>query len=389
MQAQLSRRQMLIASGIVVTSLTQSPRSWAQQPEQKRLKFHSTSPKNGEPQLSDLVQNWITPNQLFYVRSHGNHPTIDAATYRLHIDGLVDKPLSLSLGDLQKLPEHTIAATLTCAGNRRNEFNADGKVGGVQWEAGAIGNASWSGVTLADVLKLAGVQETAKHVWFEGLDQITEGDHSFPFGASIPLEKTESSGKDVGALLCYKMNGQALEVDHGFPLRTIVPGYIGARSVKWLGKITLSDRTSLNHYVADAYKMVRSTKPLDWSENGPIYRYPINAAGALLETASVKPGEVQLAGYVLPSGISGAKAEQVMLSTDRGQTWTQGKLSTERQDYCWQLWTASVKVNTDTTKVIIRATDDKGGFMPDRVPWNAKGYLQNSWYHLPIKVANS
>ena len=386
---------MLFASGIVLTGLRCAGGAQPQDDAGKDLIFRTTEPRNAEPAVDKLIQSWMTPTKHFYVRSHAPNPVIDPAKFKLQVEGMVDKPMSLSLSDLAALPQHEITATLTCAGNRRAEFNAEGKVGGVQWGAGAIGNATWGGACLADVLRAAGVREGARHVWFEGLDEIEKGGTVIPFGASIPVEKAMiapgtgdgTDQQEVGTLLATHMNGAVLLPDHGYPLRTIVPGYIGARSVKWLGKIVVSDKTSPNHYLATAYKLVRDTQSIDWQEAGPIYRYLINAAiGNIDESAELSAGPVEVAGYVLPSGIYGAKVRAVMVSADSGKSWTKAELTGEDRDYCWQLWKATVKVPGDAKELIVRAMDNEGGFMPPRVPWNAKGYLQNSWYRLPIRV---
>ncbi|MEM8733505.1 MAG: molybdopterin-dependent oxidoreductase [Planctomycetota bacterium] len=389
----LNRRQMILGSGVLLAGLSQAKQSSGQVATEgeKDLIFRTTDPRNAEPALNKLIESWITPTERFYVRSHAPNPVIDARDYRLAVEGMVDQELSLSMEDLKKFQEYEITATLTCAGNRRAEFNAEGKVGGVQWEAGAIGNATWTGVSLGEVLKQAGVQDGAKHVWFEGLDEIAKkgpnGEPTIPFGASIPLEKLEHQAGAPGALLVYKMNGQPLTADHGYPLRTLVPGYIGARSVKWVGRVVVSDTTSPNHYLATAYKLVKKTDPLDWSEAGPIYRYLVNAAiGSHDEKTELSAGEVALAGYVLPSGILGAKVTSVEVSTDGGDQWKQAELYGDQQDFCWQLWKAEVGVSSSTKEILVRAKDSSGGFMPQRVPWNAKGYLQNSWYRLPVTV---
>ena len=388
---QLSRREMVFASGVLVTGLAQGSTTAAQDAPptdaEKDLIFRTTDPRNAEPELNKLIASWITPTKHFYVRSHAANPVIDTSSFRLTVEGLVDRPLSLSLEELKAHPEHSFTATLTCAGNRRAEFNKEAAVGGVQWEAGAIGNANWTGVALADVLKQAGVQAAAQHVWFEGLDEIPHEQEIIPFGASIPIEKAVNTAGEIGALLAYGMNGKPLTSDHGAPLRTIVPGYIGARSVKWLGRIIVSDRTSPNHFLATAYKLVRDTQAIDWSEAGPIYRYPINVAlGSLEPNAQVAAGPLQLSGYVLPSGLLGARVKQVFVSSDSGKSWTPAELSGGEEDYCWQLWKATLNVDKTTSELVVRASDTAGGFTPARVPWNAKGYLQNSWYRLPIQV---
>lgn len=384
------RRDFLLASaGIAVTSVMGRPGlSPADQPDLvgKDLIFRTTDPRNAEPALEKLVQSWITPTKYFYVRSHAPNPEIDAAEFTLSVEGMVRKPKTFTLAELGSLPSHTITATLTCAGNRRAEFNRDGKVGGVQWEAGAIGNATWSGVALADVLKQTEILENASHVWFEGLDQIPQDDGVIPFGGSIPIEKAMSNGQTPGTLLADQMNGAPLSPDHGYPLRTVVPGYIGARSVKWLGKIVVSDRPSPNHYVATAYKIVKNTDPIDWTESGPIYRYPINsviASPAL--NAEVSAGMIDVSGYALPSGRVGSKITSVQVSSD-SRNWTQAMLTGTDLDYCWQLWTARVRVTADTKRLLVKAQDSAGDFMPRRTAWNAKGYLQNSWYEVPIRV---
>lgn len=384
----IARRDLLaVGGGLTLTSAWLSAEAMAQAADRKDIIFRTTIPRNGEPELGKLVQSWQTPTSLFYVRSHAPNPVIDLSQFRLTVAGMVRRPMTLSLGELRRFADRSTTATLTCAGNRRGEFNKEGKVGGVQWEAGAIGNATWAGVSLADVLRLAEVRDGARHVWFEGLDEIAKGGGIIPFGGSIPIQKAMIHEGAAAPLLAHTMNGAPLTPDHGFPLRTIVPGYIGARSVKWLGKIMVSDRPSPNHYVATAYKLVKNTDPLDWMESSPIYRYPINAAICTPAINSrVTAGMVDLSGYVLPTGRSGSKTRNVLVSGDMGKSWVQAEMTGRNADFCWQLWKAQVKVTNATRRLMVKATDSSGGFMPGRVPWNAKGYLQNSWFKLPIRV---
>lgn len=389
---QLSRRAFLtVGGGLVITSMV-SRRTIAQQANaEKDLIFHTTDPvRNAEPALDKLVQSWITPNKHFYVRSHAPNPIIAPESFKLKIEGLVRNPVEISLAELaSRFDQQQTTATLTCAGNRRAEHSKVKNVGGVTWMAGAIGNATWSGTALSEVLKKAGVLENAKHVWFEGLDRVEKGGGIIPFGGSIPIAKamTDSKAGSPGALLTTSMNEQPLTADHGAPLRMVVPGYIGARSVKWLGKLVVSDRPSPNHYVATAYKLVGKTDAIDWTESGPIYRYPIN--GAICEpaeNASVAPGPIELRGYVLPSGNAQCTAKKIQLSTDNGRNWTTAEMVGKPQEFCWQLWKATVDVKPMTKRIVLRATDNSGDFMPGRVKWNAKGYLMNAWYKLPIEV---
>lgn len=348
-----------------------------------------TPPMNAEPALPDLVKGWITPLEHFYVRSHAANPKIDPRQFRVKVEGLVEKPLTLSLGELsERFKKTEVVATMTCAGNRRTEHSRKRKVKGVQWSEGAIGNAKWGGARLSDVLKMAGVKPDAKHVWFEGLDEIERKGGTIPFGGSIPLVKAFADSDTVpGALLCSEMNGRALLPDHGFPLRTVVPGYIGARSVKWLGRIVVSNRPSPNHYLDHAYKLVEKDDDLLWAESAPIYAYRLNSvictptAGAKIDGKTL-----QVAGYALAPGRAGRTISRVELSADGGRTWRRAKLTSEPKPYCWQLWSAEIPIAGSTRRLIVRAFDSAGNGQPRSVPWNLKGYLYNAWHRVPVKA---
>lgn len=357
--------------------------------EESRLLVHSKAPMNAEPPLADLVRSWVTPVETFFIRSHGNTPEIKADSYRLSVEGLVEKPLTLSLADLGHFEQLAVTATLTCAGNRRAEHSRIKPVKGVQWREGAIGNAQWRGTQLSDVLKKAGVRESAKHVWFEGLDSVEEGGKSFAFGGSIPLDKALLDREAApGALLATAMNDKPLTADHGFPVRMVVPGYIGARSVKWLSKIVVSDRPSPNHFVADVYKLVDVGDPLEVAENAPIYRMPLNSAICVPTVGTaLKPGRVEVVGYALPPGVPGVSIRKVEVSADQGRTWTEAKLKSPTAEFCWQLWSADIAVASATKELIVRAIDSRGEAQPETVRWNAKGYLFNAWHHVPLKMS--
>ncbi len=160
------------------------------------LIVHQRDPLNAEPPLGILPQSYITPNKNFYVRNHGSIPNVDPAAYRLKIEGLVERPVELSLEELRsKFSQTECEATLTCAGNRRREHNAFQQVSGVQWDAGAIGHAKWTGVKLSEVLKHCGLKDGAAHVWFDGSDMVKASSGTTNFGASIPLEKTMQDGE--------------------------------------------------------------------------------------------------------------------------------------------------------------------------------------------------
>ncbi|MFM9963007.1 MAG: molybdopterin-dependent oxidoreductase [Planctomycetaceae bacterium] len=354
--------------------------------DEERLLVHSKAPRNAEPALPDLVRSWVTPVESFFIRSHGNTPEINANSYRLSVEGMVETPLTLSLAELGRFNQHDVTATLTCAGNRRAEHSRIKPVKGVQWREGAIGNAKWRGAKLSDLLKKAGVRDAAKHVWFEGLDAVEDGGKTFAFGGSIPLEKALlDRDAGPGALLATSMNDKPLTADHGFPVRMVVPGYIGARSVKWLSKIVVSDRPSPNHFVADVYKLVDEGTLLEVAETGPIYRMPLNSAICTPTAgATLKSERVTVAGYALPPGVPGVSIRQVEVSADQGRSWQEAKLTSPAAEFCWQLWSAEIAVSSATKELIVRAIDSRGDVQPETVRWNAKGYLFNAWHHVRV-----
>ncbi|MEM1304117.1 MAG: molybdopterin-dependent oxidoreductase, partial [Planctomycetota bacterium] len=229
----LDRRQILRTAAASPAVLF-SRQAFAREPTTDAARVvHTTDVPNSEPSPAALVEDWITPVERFYVRSHAPTPSIDPGEFRLTVEGMVDRPLELSLADLKRMPQRTVTATMTCAGNRREEHSRTKPVPGVQWQAAAIGNATWTGVPLAVVLRRAGIADGAEHVWFDGLDRVERPGGVIPFGASIPLDKamaehrSTAGGAAPGALVVHAMNGRPLEPDHGFPVRTVVPGYIG------------------------------------------------------------------------------------------------------------------------------------------------------------------
>lgn len=354
-------------------------------PARHELLVRSETPFNAEPGLEKLPQSYLTPVENFFVRNHGTQPTIDPQAYRLTIDGAVDRAMTVSLAELvAKFTRVSVTATVTCAGNRRIEFAVEKAVPGVAWDAGAIGNAEWSGVRLSDVLKHAGIKPEAKHVWFEGQDQIMANGETRTFGGSIPLATALDDAAATRAILADQMNGKPLTAEHGFPLRTLVPGYIGARSVKWLSKITLSDRPSSNFYLAQTYKLVKENTPENVAAASPIYEFLTNSV--ICEAKPVAgTGKYVVKGYALAGGSRGNRIAEVSLTTDGGKKWQPAKIVSPLRDFGWVLWSAEIDVPAGTERLQVRATDSAGTTQPVRSPWNAQGYQYNGWHALTIK----
>src|SRR4051794_25388742 len=197
-------------------------------PGKRSLILHNDRPEDLETPVK-LLNTWVTPVDAFFVRQHLPRPTVDSAAWRLTINGMVAKVSDITLADLEKLPQHTVPATLECTGNGRAFFTP--KLPGIQWGRGAVGNAEWTGPRLSDVLKLAGVNTGAKFLEIDGADS---GLMQTPdFIRCMPMEKA----MHPATLLALKMNGETPEI-HGFPVRLIVPGWDGTSWVKWVTRLT-------------------------------------------------------------------------------------------------------------------------------------------------------
>ncbi|XP_048379537.1 sulfite oxidase, mitochondrial [Stegostoma tigrinum] len=368
-------------------------------PRHPVLKVNSLKPFNAEPPLELLSENYITPNEIFFKRNHLPVPDVDPKKYRLQIMGEGLKSIKLTLDDLKtKFPKHTITATLQCAGNRRSEMNAVHLVKGLNWGMAAIGNATWSGAKLSDVLKYAGLPENtnAKHVQFEGLDKDLSGT---PYGASISVHK--ALAKDGDVLLAYEMNGEDLSRDHGFPLRVIVPGVVGARNVKWLSKIVVSKEESQSHWQVNDYKGFSPSvdwDTVDFSTAPAIQELPIQSAittPSNNEFISADNGEITVKGYAWSGG--GREVIRVDISLDGGKTWKVADLTGEKQDtgrvWAWKLWQLTVPLpkGQRNLEIICKAVDNNYNVQPDTVApiWNLRGVLNNSWSRVTVTIKPS
>jgi sulfite oxidase len=219
------------------------------------LKVVSQKPFNAETPPPLLIESYITPNEMFYVRNHLPAPDIDEAKWFLEVIGPDGKRKCYRLCKLKQcFPKKTTMVTLMCAGDRRSEMIEVKEVKGLKWGPGAIGNAEWTGAILEAVLKDAGIdldKTDKKHLVFEGVDMGPDGG---VYGASIPVELARILRKEM--LIAYDMNGESLPRDHGFPARIILPGVVGARQVKWIKKIYLSDEESESHWQRKDYKVM-------------------------------------------------------------------------------------------------------------------------------------
>src|ERR671922_98600 len=279
---------------------------------------HQEEPFNAETGLAALAEGAVTATDAFYVRGHGTVPQIDPMGWRLRVHGVVDRALDLSLATLREaFREREVTATLQCAGNRRAGLIAIREIAGeAPWGPGATGTATWTGVALADVLALAGPVREAAHVGFVGADLCLEAQPAQHFGGSIPLEK---AGRPE-VLLAWAMNGEPLPPVHGAPLRVVVPGYIGARSVKWLERIELRSAPWEGYFQHVVYRLLPEDGTPAPGAGMPLGLVALNAdvlAPADGETVAAGPLEVR--GYAFAGGER--HVARVDVSLDGGDSW--------------------------------------------------------------------
>lgn len=351
------------------------------------LLVRQEEPFNGGPP-ADLLGGFITPNELFFVRNHGGAPEVDRAAYRLTVSGLVERPLSLSLDELRGFPRHTVTATLQCAGNRRLELMAQAPIPNeLPWGTEAISNAEWSGVPLREVLAAAGLRSPARHAAFTGRDETERHGHRFHFGGSIPLAKAGS----VEVLLADTMNGEPLPAVHGGPLRVVVPGYIGARSVKWLSAITLQEGPSDNYFQAKAYRLFPPSfgpDNVEWEKGMMLGESPVNSVIlAPGEGERVPAGRVRVRGWALAGG--DREIARVDVSADGGRSWQVADFETGGDAFVWRLWEASLDLGPGDHEIVCRAWDSAAQTQPEHPlqVWNFKGYANNAWHRVRVSCA--
>lgn len=387
----------------------------------------TSKPFNGEPRIELLTDSYITPNHLFYCRNHLAVPDIDPEEYRLIIKGKGIKKTKLTLNDIKTIfPKHEVITTLQCAGNRREDLHdKEHKIFiSPHWVIGAMSTAKWGGARLRDVLQYCGYDVDAialgtkmppggvKHLQLEGYDQDETG---YTYGGSFPIEKAVDGLGEV--LLAYEMNGEDLPRDHGYPVRMLIPGHVGARQVKWLHKITLSNEPSQKSYQCKSYLHfapdVTFEKDLaEWPpkrlDQGPvIHEQPVTSFVCNPPqncTMGAKGGldEITLKGVSWSGG--GRKIERVDVSIDGGKNWTAAELYKpieQRYNHHWA-WTqfhqtiklpeevknklkCGQKVHLDVSS---KAVDSAFNVQPETMApyWNPRGIAINHWYHSKITL---
>jgi len=339
---------------------------------------HRAHPLNCETSIPALIGGAVMPNQRFYVRNHFQIPRLDASSWRLNVVGLVERPLSLSLRDLVKMPSQTQFVTLECAGNGRSLLSP--RVNGEQWNLGAVSTAEWTGVPLAEVLDRASVKAGAKEVVFRGADsgKLEASSEPIRFERSLSIGNTQESE----VLLAYAMNGDALPIVHGYPLRVIVPGWYAVASVKWLTEIDVIREPFSGHYQTETYFF-------EWQRSEQVVREPVSlqrVRSLITEPepdSEVEQGELPIRG-VAWSGAAPIARVEVRIG---GGPWQNARLVGERKRHSWQGWEFIARLERpDSIVISARATDMAGRTQLDSAEWNRLGYGNNAIQKVRVDV---
>ena len=324
----------------------------------------------------------ITPIGLHYLLIHYDIPVVDTTSWRLIVDGEVERPLTLSLDDLRARPAAEVAATMECAGNGRVALTPP--VDSQPWLNEAVGTGAWRGARLRDVLEDAGVPDGAVEVLFTGLDRGVEDAVAQNYERSLPL--AEALRDEV--LLAYELNGESLPPQHGFPLRLLVPGWYGMTSVKWLERITV-----LDHPFEGVQMTKRYRRQLD--EDDPGTPYTRMAPRALV----VPPGipEFHTRERYLDSGAcvlrgrawSGwAPVAGVDVSVDGGETWAEAEVERDvDSEWAWCAWRYEWDARPGRHELCVRARDEAGNEQPLEGEWNVGGYGNNAVHRVVVHVS--
>ncbi|UZJ56568.1 hypothetical protein CBS101457_005888 [Exobasidium rhododendri] len=409
-----------------------TPDAWIARDE-RMIRLTGKHPYNVEAPLTDLWKaGFLTPQSLFYVRTHGATPHVtegQAKDWKLKVHGLVKNEMEFTIEDLKsKFETVTLPITLVCAGNRRKEQNMVAKGLGFNWGAAGVSNGLFTGVYLADILdycqpiKPVGAfpykskaKGRARHVIFEGCDELPKG----KYGTSQRIQWARDRTK--GMLIAWGLNGEPLSADHGFPLRLVVPGQIGGRMVKWLNRIEVSENESQHYLHFWDNKVLPTQVTADQARQEQHWWYDekyiindlnVNAAITVPAHDQVidlkKEGPTTtVAGYAYTGG--GKRVTRVEITLDEGDTWQIADidwpedkyrlepirnhpffgtldLTETEMSFSWCFWEAQVSTEAllGSGSIAIRATDEGLASMPRDMYWNAMSMMNNWWFRVAV-----
>jgi DMSO/TMAO reductase YedYZ molybdopterin-dependent catalytic subunit len=357
---------------------------WADDHPKRDMLVRSARPEDLEMPLSGFW-DYITPIEHFFVRAHVYVPTVNVSEWRLKVEGEVATPLALSMEDLKKLPPVELVSVAECAGNGRGFYEP--AVPGLQWGNGSVGNGRWRGVRLADILTRAGIKDSAKEILFDGAD--------VPIGTMPDFQRSISVKKalDGNTLLAYQMNGEALPVKHGFPLRVVAPGWASDSWVKWLTSIRALDKEHDGFWMKSAYR--HPGKPVaPGTIVPPEQMQPVTSLRVKSVISDPLDGVQVPVGKPLPIrgvawGGDGGPITAVEVSVDGGRSWMAAVLRQDQQtQFGWRQWEFSWTPSQAAYYTILaRARDAAGNTQPFDQEWNPAGYGWNVVPRVGVDVA--
>jgi DMSO/TMAO reductase YedYZ molybdopterin-dependent catalytic subunit len=331
----------------------------------------------------EMLRSPITPVGLHYLLIHYDIPAVDPAAWELELAGAFERPLTLSLADLQARETVTVPVTMECAGNGRARL--DPRPVSQPWLTEAVGTAAWTGTPLAPLLREAGPGDGAIEILFTALDGGVEGGVRQVYERSLPLPEA----LEAGAILAWGIGDVPLPPQHGFPLRLVVPGWYGMTNVKWLRRITALETPFEGYQQARGYRLRRSED----DPGEPVTRMlpralmaPPGVPDFMTRKRFVAPGDLALEGRAW----SGRGAiRRVEVSVDGGETWADATLGEAPGPHAWRGWSFTWRgAEPGEHEVLCRATDAAGNVQPLEPDWNVGGYANNAVQRTPVVVGS-
>ncbi|MQY02390.1 sulfite oxidase [Actinomadura macrotermitis] len=335
-------------------------------------------------------QGHLTPADRFFVRNHVATPIIDARTWRLKLwgDGLhrsptEDRPVEFTYEDLLGMRAESLTAFIECTGNGRSLYTSQQgqQVSGTPWGLGAVGVAHWRGVRLATVLERAGLTRRAVDLLPRGLDAdfVDKGENLGRVRRPLPVAKAL---KDV--LLAYEMNGRPLPPDHGYPVRLVVPSWVGIASIKWLGDIQVSQQPLYSPWNTRYYRLFGPDQPPEGS--APLTRMNVKSAFELPWDAALAADRTHVLHGRSWSG--NGRVRHVAVSVDGGASWQRARTRGPHHARDWVRWELPWRPRAaGRHELLARAVDETGAAQPDVAPYNTLGYLFGAVARHPVTVS--
>lgn len=384
------------------------------------IRLTGVHPFNVEAPLTELFnEGFLTSPELFYVRNHGAVPHVrdeDIPDWEFTVEGMVDNPITISLKQLMSNYEQiTCPITLVCAGNRRKEQNVVRKTKGFSWGPAGLSTALWTGVAMSDVIRTARPKRKARYVCMEGADKLPNG----YYGTSVKLNWVMDPNR--GIMLAYNMNGEMLRPDHGKPLRAVIPGQIGGRSVKWLKKLIVTEGPSDNWYHIYDNRVLPTMVSPEESANNPKWWtderyaiYDLNPNSAICFPAHDEripryqgPDTYRARGYAYSGG--GRRITRVEITLDKGKTWRLADVEYPEDRYrdfekdlfggrmdmswretcfCWCFWSIDLSKDelASAKDIFVRSMDESMNVQPRDMYWSVLGMMNNPWFRVTVNL---